>query len=100
MTKRDQSVKTYGGTPPAGAFGATQGTPIVIDYAAAIGYFLHPITSVVTALGGGGGGGVTSVSGTGSQYISVSVTNPTTTPAIAVDLIYFEPYTHTLCGGI
>jgi hypothetical protein len=50
-------VRSLTGVPPASAFSNTNGTPIVVDRDAGIGYVMKSDGSVV-ALAGGGGGGV------------------------------------------
>lgn len=49
-------VRTYPGVPPVGAFGATDGTPIVINTATDTPYYLKSPGDVVTPFAGGGGG--------------------------------------------
>lgn len=56
-------VRTYPGVPPVGAFGATDGTPIVINTATDTPYYLKSPGDVVTPFAGGGGGTVTHTSG-------------------------------------
>lgn len=58
-----KEVRTYVGTPPVPAFGATGGTPIVIDTTTAKAYFLAPGDVVTPLAAAGGGGTVTNTPG-------------------------------------
>lgn len=60
----EPEVRTYPGTPPTTAFGATIGTPIVIDTTTDTPYYLKSPGDVVTAFAGGGGGGTGTVTHT------------------------------------
>lgn len=60
------------------------------------------ITNVVNVpiTGGGGSGSVTSISGLGTQGVTVDVTNPTSTPLITVGLGDITPLSVTASGNI
>jgi hypothetical protein len=96
-------VSTVTGTPLLRDFASTggAGTPIIIDTAASIGYYLNAL-NVVTALGvgGGGTGTVTSTSVATANGVSGTVATPTTTPAITLTLGAITPSSVAATGAV
>lgn len=59
------------------------------------------ITNVVNVpITGGGGGGISTISGLGTQGVTVDITNPTTTPLITIGLGDITPLSVTASGDI
>jgi hypothetical protein len=58
------------------------------------------VSMAAVGVGGGGGGGVSSVSATGQQGVTASVTSPTTTPSITIGLGAITPTSVTASGTV
>jgi hypothetical protein len=103
-TSRFLYLNAMAGTPigvpvaPVSTTTMTGKVPITVDTTNNLLYFYSG--GAWRTPGGGGGGTVTTVSSTGTQGVTTSVTNPTTTPAISIGLGDITPTSVAATGTV